>query len=61
MKVLPSERIVDFLLYEDAELGYEKICDTISGKTLNSSPPDPAMPESPPSQLPSIFNAFLHG
>lgn len=41
MKVLPRERIVDFLLYEDADLGYEKICDTISGKMLNISPPYP--------------------
>jgi len=38
---LPQERIVDCCIYEDANEGYEKLCDSISSARLRTMPPFP--------------------
>ena len=39
--LLPREKIVKVLFYEDADLGYENICDMLSSKRMDVSPPYP--------------------
>ncbi len=41
LAVLPQERIVDCCIYEDADIGYEKLCDSISSARLGAMPSYP--------------------
>jgi hypothetical protein len=38
---LPQERIIDCLMYEDAALGYDYLCDKVSEEKLSQPPPYP--------------------
>jgi len=39
--VLPKNKIVDCCIYTDADQGYEKLCDTISGSRMGALPSPP--------------------
>jgi len=41
LAVLPHEKIVDCCIYDDANIGYEKLCDSISSARLGAMPSYP--------------------